>query len=184
VIIAVIVAILAAIVGLLRGGSLRALSEVRVQALWVLYAGLVLQVGFDIWNPDWLGPSGGLAVLLATNLLIAIFFWLNREQPGSLLAATGFLMNVVVIAFNGAMPVSHWAADLAGLGGNFPVGLKHEWLTDQTLLPWIADVIPIPGNTVVSAGDVVLAAGIAWFVFSSTTRETSEAEARSGTASG
>jgi hypothetical protein len=185
VLIAVIVAGVAAVVGLLRGGSLRALSEVRVHALAVLYAGLVLQIAFDIWNPEWLGSAGRLAVLLATNVLVALFFWLNRELPGSLIAASGFVMNVCVITVNGAMPVSRRAADLAGMEQTLPVGLKHEWMGPDTLLPWIADVIPVPGlGTVVSVGDVVLAAGIAWFVYASTTRTPREASSAIETTSG
>lgn len=155
---------------------MRALSEVQVRALAVLYAGLALQIGFDIWNPEWLGSEGGFAVLLGTNVLIALFFWLNRGLPGSLIAAIGFAMNAIVITANGAMPVSRRAAEMAGMVDELPVGLKHEWMGQDTLLPWMGDVIPVPVlHSVVSAGDVVLAAGIAWFVYSSATRTRPEA---------
>jgi Family of unknown function (DUF5317) len=170
VIVVLLAAGLAILAGVMRGGTLRNLSEVQVRALAILWVGVMVQIAFDIWNPEWLGPGGGLAALLASNVLIAAFFWLNRELPGAVLAAIGFLFNVIVIALNGAMPVSRWAAEVAGAGDTLPVGLKHEWSGNDTILPWLADVIPVPFGSVVSVGDLVLGAGIAWFVYSSTLR--------------
>ena len=156
----------AVLVGLLRHGSLDALASTPFRALPVLFASLVVQVGFDIWDPEWLGDGGDLALLILTNLGVAAFLLLNRELPGMLLAAIGLVLNVLVIAANGAMPVSEEAAETAGMGSIAEVGLKHEPLTDDTLLPFLADVIPVPGIAkIVSLGDLFLAAGIAWLVY-------------------
>ena len=47
---------------------------------------------------------------------------------------------------------------------------KHEHLDDDTILPWIGDVIGIPvAKEVVSLGDVVLALGIARLIYYQTT---------------
>ena len=163
---ALLVGVVAALVGLLRGGSLEALATTPFKAVPVLFASLFVQVGFDIWNPEWLSDSGDLAILLLTNAGVAAFLVLNRELPGMMLAAIGMALNVLVIAANGAMPVSAEAAEAAGLGSIGEVGLKHELLTDATLLPFLADVIPIPVIAkIVSLGDLFLGAGIGWLVY-------------------
>lgn len=178
VILALVVAVVAAILGLIRGGSLDALAETKLRWLPLLFAALVLQAGFDLWNPDWLGDGGGLAVLLASQVAVAVFFASNWKMPGMALAAAGFALNVIVIAANGAMPVSQRAAELAGLEDIGELGIKHELLNDDTAVPWLADVIPVPGTEkVISLGDVLLAAGIGWLVYQRTTSSRAEEEA-------
>lgn len=171
--IALLVGAFAVLVGLLRGGSLDALAATPFRALPVLFAALVVQVGFDIWDPEWLSDSGDLALLILTNVGVAAFLLLNRTLPGMLLAAIGLVMNVLVISANGAMPVSERAAEAAGMGSIGEVGLKHEPLTDDSLLPFLADIIPVPVIAkIVSLGDLFLGAGIAWLVYRRMTEET------------
>jgi hypothetical protein len=163
--IALIAAVIAALVGRLRGGSFERLAGTHFRWPLLLWAGLVIQVGLDVWEPDWLTQGWALAALLGTNLLVAAFLAVNSRLPGMTLAAIGMLSNVIVIAANGAMPVSRSAAE--AIGANFrDLGVKHEILTDATRLPWLADIIPVPGiNALISVGDVILALGIAWFVY-------------------
>ncbi len=104
-------------------------------------------------------------MILATNVLVAAFLAINRWLPGMVLAAVGTVLNVVVIAANGAMPVSLRAAEVAGIRST-EMGIKHEILDADTVLPWLGDVIPVPGlDALISVGDVVLAMGIAWLVY-------------------
>ena len=177
----------AALYGLVRGGSLDALARTDFRYAWVLFAGLVLQATFDIWDPEWLPQSGDLAVLIASNALVAVFLVLNRRLPGMWLAAGGMLLNLVVISLNGAMPVSMEAAEIAG-AGNPPadLGFKHEVLDSDTLLPWLGDVIPLPGfSALISVGDVVLVLAIGWLVYRRTVSEPEENDgSRSAEASG
>jgi hypothetical protein len=101
-----------------------------------------------------------------TNAAIVVFLVLNRHLPGMLLAGLGLAMNVVVIFTNGAMPVSLVAADIAGVETSLTEGIGHEPMTSGTVLPWLGDVIPLPGlGVVISAGDVVLAAGLATLAY-------------------
>jgi hypothetical protein len=66
------------------------------------------------------------------------------------------------------MPVSLRAADLAEVD-IADVGVKHEVADASTRLPWLGDVIPVPVlSTLLSAGDLLIAAGIAWLVYRST----------------
>lgn len=174
------VVVVAALFGLILGGSLDSLAATKFRFLWLLVAALVTQAGFTTLDPEWLSDAGDLSVLLVTNAAVALFLALNRRLPGMWVAAVGMALNVLVISANGAMPVSLEAADLAGSDRPSGFGLKHEALTEDTLLPWLADVIPLPGlNTLISAGDVVLAAGIGWLVYRRTVDEPEEQEGSS-----
>ncbi|MDP9405291.1 MAG: DUF5317 domain-containing protein, partial [Actinomycetota bacterium] len=81
------------------------------------------------------------------------------------LVVVGAALNAVVIFANGAMPVSREALlAVARHPYEFAPG-KHRLLEPGDPLPWLADVVPLPLlRTVVSVGDVVLAAGIALLV--------------------
>lgn len=172
VILVLVVAGVAALYGLVRGGSLDALARTQFRFVWLLFSALLVQVAFDIWDPAWLSETGDLVVLLATNVAVAGFLALNWHLPGMFLAAGGLLLNVLVIALNGGMPVSLEAAEIAGLHDFSAWGIKHEPLGEATILPWIADVIPLPGlKQLLSIGDVVLAGGIAWLVYRRTLAE-------------
>ena len=175
------VVVVAALFGLILGGSLDSLAATKFRFLWLLFAALLIQVGFTMWDPEWLTEAGDLAVLLVTNSVVAAFLALNRRLPGMWVAAVGMALNVLVISANGAMPVSLTAAELAGSDRPSEFGLKHEPLTDDSLLPWLADVIPLPGlSTLISAGDVVLAIGIGWLVYRRTVEEPEEPEEQEG----
>jgi hypothetical protein len=167
------VAAVAGLYGLVRGGSLDGVAATKFRFLWLLFAGFVLQIGFSLWNPVWLTENGEIAVLVASNLLVAAFLIANRRLPGMLVAAGGLVLNMLVIASNGAMPVSLEAADIAGTDlETADFGIKHELLGDDTVFPWLGDVIPLPGlSTLISAGDIVLALGIGRLVYRRTLSE-------------
>lgn len=167
------IAAVACLYGLVRGGSLDGLAATQFRFIWLVFASFAIQIGFGMWNPEWLSETGELAVVIGSNVLVALFLMVNLRLPGMLLASVGLLLNVVVIAANGAMPVSLEAADVAGSDREISdFGIKHEPLGDQTIFPWIADVIPLPGlSTLISAGDIFLAAGVGWLVYRRTLDE-------------
>ncbi|HZA41796.1 MAG TPA: DUF5317 domain-containing protein [Actinomycetota bacterium] len=166
-----IIAVLAAVAAVLRGGSLESLAATKVKWLWLVWIALIVQVGFRVFEPSWLTDAWGLVVLIATNLAIVWFMVLNWKQPGMILAAVGLLMNLVVITANGAMPVSDYVFEVIDIDESTldSAGFKHERMTGDTVLPWLGDVVPIaPLREVWSVGDFVLAAGIGWFVWKRT----------------
>lgn len=169
-IIVLIVAGLAAVAGVLRGGSLSTLADTRFRWGWLIFAGLALQLGFDLWDPDWLTRAQATAIVLSSNALILIFVVLNRVLPGMWLIGVGLALNALVIGANQAMPVSVDAAHSAGAPvPNDTSSIKHERMDGDTLLPWLGDVIPLSiGNQVLSIGDLVLAAGMGWLVYGRT----------------
>lgn len=164
--------LLATGVALLRGGSLKALAETEFEWLWVLFLGLALQLGAQIWAPEWLDGAPGTAVIVVSNALVVVFLLINRAMPGVILIGLGLAMNVTVIVANGAMPVSASASRSAGIEPPPPgvADVEHELLDDDTKVPWLADVLAIPGTReVFSVGDVVLALGVGHLVYRRTT---------------
>lgn len=159
---ALVLAVLTGVAARLRGGSVTTLAETTFRWTPLLAAGLVAQLTFLYWDPEWLGDGGGLAVVLGSNLVVAVWLFVNRSLPGLLLAGAGMALNVIVIGANGAMPVLPSSAERAGVTQSIDdASIKHERLDDDTVLPWLGDAIPVPPfKEVLSVGDVVLALGL------------------------
>jgi hypothetical protein len=149
------------IVGLLRGGKLRNLTEIRVRAWWLLLVGFGAQLGAGFFPSS--RHSLAVGLVLASYIPLLLFVWLNRESAGLWIAGIGVLMNFTVIALNGGMPVLPVAVELAGGSGEIVLDAKHVLLDETTRLPFLADIIPLPGS-VVSLGDVFLAIGVGVFL--------------------
>ncbi len=116
-----------------------------------------------------------LGVWLALMAALVVLALVNRDQPGMLVAALGIALNVVVIGFNGGMPVSERAVALVAPGRSAPeYDLLHRALDGETILPFLADVIPVfgpyPHRGVASIGDVLLSGGVGYFLFASMRR--------------
>jgi MFS transporter, DHA3 family, macrolide efflux protein len=167
--------------GLLAGGRFDNLVDVRFRWLWLVVlaflARLVLDQGLSAGSvPDQLRPwlVAGIYATLTVALLA------NRSLPGLTAAAVGTAVNgLVIIANGGWMPV--WQPSLAAAGfdstvvhSNFHTLLAGP-LDASFLLHGgpLVDLIPIPLpllQSVVSVGDVLLAAGLGFFVFAATVR--------------
>lgn len=185
-IIVLVVVIVAAIVGIARGGSLDNLASTRFVWVPLLLVGLVVQVVFQVWSPAGISETGALVVILASYAAVVTFLLLNRRLPGMAIAGVGMALNVIVIAANGAMPVSARAVDITGTQPTGKTGIKHELMTEETVLPFLGDTIPVPlVDRIVSVGDVVLAIGIGWLVYARTRKRGSITRGRRArTASG
>lgn len=148
----------------LRGGRVANLAQATLGWPWLLFLGVALQVAVD------LATSGGVladtsragwALLVASQLLVLGFVVANRQLPGMALVALGLALNAVVMAANGAMPVDPDAIRALGVADPDLIPGKHTLLGEQTLLPWLADMIPVPPlRSIISVGDVVLGVGL------------------------
>lgn len=156
-----VVLVASVLVSLFRGGKLRNLTEIELHAWWLLFVGFGLQFVANLL------PSGrstlAITLLLTSYLVLLVVVWLNRAEPGLWIAGIGILMNFTVIAINQGMPVLTEAIEVAGGAVSTPLDAKHILLDDATRLPFLGDVIPLPGS-VVSLGDVFLAIGLAVFL--------------------
>lgn len=156
---------LAVCVGFVAGGSLRPFEHLKVRWWGVALAGLAVQ-GVALAD---IGPPAGSALLLGSYGLLVVFAWVNRRLPALWLAIVGLVLNILVIAANGGMPVSASALEIAGARAEGLVGddtAKHHLMGPEDRLTPLGDVIGIPPpiGAVISIGDVLLYAGVAILV--------------------
>ncbi len=119
--------------------------------------------------------------------MLVVALWLNRSQPGLLLAMVGVAANGLAILVNGGyMPVFVPAVEVAGLTAADLSPTFHVALPEQLNLEFLlaagplGDILPVvilSLSNVISVGDVLLAAGIAWFLFSSVAKGSSDPDA-------
>lgn len=162
---AVLALLVAVAGGVLAGGSLERLGRLVIRARGMVWGAVAAQaIGTVVGGP--LYPIG----LVVSAVLVAVFLVRNRGIRGTGLLAVGLLANALVVAANGAMPVSREAAGRAGTSiQDILLGedARHEIADRETRLPWLGDVIPVPlpyRPEVVSPGDVAVAAGIGQLV--------------------
>lgn len=155
----------AVLVGWLGGGRLANLGAVSLRAPWLVVLSIVLQAAVAFADPRF-----ATVLLVSSSIVLLAFLAANYLLPGVAVVALGTLCNAAVVAANGAMPVAREAV-LAVNRHPGEVSGRHRLLSPGDPLPWLADVVPLPWlGTVVSAGDVVLAAGVGLLVASLMTR--------------
>jgi DHA3 family macrolide efflux protein-like MFS transporter len=164
--------------GLLAGGRLQNLVDVRFRWAAAIFLAVVVRFGTEL--------AVRLGIPLFDALRIPLFalgfgvlfagLWVNRDKPGLLIAAAGVLANGAAVVVNGGyMPVWRPALELAGFTPADLVTSFYRLLPEQLGAEWLllagpfADIIPIPVpfvRNVASMGDVMIAAGLSWFLFS------------------
>ncbi|HEX9018704.1 MAG TPA: DUF5317 domain-containing protein [Anaerolineaceae bacterium] len=118
-------------------------------------------------------------LLVSSQVVLLVFAWLNRKQPGFLLLGSGLILNFLVIITNGGlMPISpgtvrkiypnaprtSWQIGKR-LGSGKDIVLPAEWtnlafLSDRWILPdWVNIQVAF------SVGDVFIALGAFWLLW-------------------
>lgn len=158
-------------VGLLVGGRLTALEHVHLRWWALAPIGLAMQLSPLPRAETSTARTISTIVLLASFPILLAFVARNFHIAAFLLLFIGLSLNFAVIAVNGGMPVSADAIRAAGGTSGFSNltvegDAKHHAMTNEDVLTPLADVIAIgdPLREVLSIGDVLVYAGLAWFV--------------------
>lgn len=159
--------------GYLLGGRLR-----RFEGLYLRWWALA-PIGFGmqlLTVPGLRGDAERLAsvgLLIASYPLLLVFVVANRRLPGFPLLFVGLALNLVVIAANGGMPVARHALIASDQADSLRLlihgaGAKHHLLGSGDVLRPLADVIAVgrPIRQVMSVGDVLVYAAVAWLIVS------------------
>ena len=167
--------------GLLVGGRLDNLVGVRLRWLPLLLVAAVARFGLDGALSAGAVPDGlRVWLVLAVYLSFALLLLANRSLPGLTAAALGTVANGVAIVANGGwMPVWQPSLSAAGFDPNVLHSSFHRILDGPVDAGFFAhggplvDIIPIPipiVQSVSSVGDLLLGAGLAFFVFAALVR--------------
>jgi MFS family permease len=167
--------------GVVAGGSVDNLLGIRLRWLPILLGAAVGRFALDGALAAGGVPDGlRLWLVLVIYVLLVAMLLANRSLPGMTAAALGTVANGVAITVNGGwMPVWKPSLAAAGFDSNAVHSSFHTLLSgpvDGTFFAHgglLADVIPIPIpilQSVASVGDLLLAAGLAFFVFAALVR--------------
>jgi Family of unknown function (DUF5317) len=158
------VVIVGVVVGLILGGRLDRIADMRLRAPWLFYLAIGLQLlAFPSLFMPWHASQGiAMALSIGSYVCLLAVFVLNRRLTGMPIAGAGMLLNLAAILGNGGhMPALPGAMRHAGLSytgvHNNSVAEAHPnlvWLVDRWAAPsWI------PAGNVFSIGDVLIAVG-------------------------
>ncbi len=174
------------IAGLLAGGRIWHLADVRLRWAGLIFGAVVLRFGTEIAlqrNIEF-ADDFRLPLFAVAFAVLGAGLWANRAYPGIALALVGIALNGITIVVNGGyMPI--WGPSLAaaGLGPAdlTPFYTLYTELNADFLLHLgpLGDVIPIPlpiVTNVASVGDLFLTAGLAFFLFATVVRTPEEQE--------
>ena len=131
----------------------------RLQSRWLVVVGIGIQVALALTD---LEPGGvGFGLLMLSYALLLAFCFINVRVWGMPLVALGVAMNAVVIGVNEGMPTR----DATDGNEERPITrtVQERPESDDDLLPFLGQVIPLPDNAVdvsVSPGDVAIGAGL------------------------
>ena len=153
----VIAIALAILIVPLTGGQVRRLGLIRVRRVGLLFAGLGIQILLELVDlPRARFDDVGLALLLASYVLIIGFGLSNLLLTGMGVITIGIAMNAFVIALNQGMP--YRVAD----GVKRETTVKHRPEKPDDILPVLGDSIALgsPFDASMSFGDLVIAVGL------------------------
>ncbi|MEX2011687.1 MAG: DUF5317 domain-containing protein [Chloroflexota bacterium] len=151
------------VLGLIRGGRLGNLAELRFEWGWLALAGVAAQVVLFSEPVGAVVGEAGPILYVASTLLVLAVVLRNRRLPGLKLVAAGAICNLVAIVANGGyMPADPGALALAGMDP--AAGYSNSIVTNRPVFAPLTDIFALPDwmpfANVFSIGDVLIGAGI------------------------
>jgi hypothetical protein len=172
--------------GLTAGGRLAGLKQLRLRGEYILVGVLLLQGALPLVAAGGAARQALYCVWALTFPVMAGVCVVNYRVPGIAMAGVGLAMNAAAILFNYGMPVLPEAVVAAGgaMAALEPADFAHTLATAATRLRLLADILPIPGppgiRGVASAGDVLLAGGVATAIAASLLQRVRDSDAVAG----
>ena len=150
--------------GLLAGGRLEALSNLRFRWAALAVGGLLVQVVLFTPFGDSLAGDLGPAIYIVSTLAVFIAVVRNLRMAGMAIVAVGALSNLVAITANGGkMPADAGALALAGFTG--PGDHTNSVVVADPAFRILTDIFALPAwmplANVFSVGDVLIGLGVA-----------------------
>jgi hypothetical protein len=162
--------ILAIIIALLRGGSLRQFSTIQIRWIPLIIATFGFQyLSFAPFVKPFLPAWASIVLYILSMALLTLWVAGNWRIPGMLIMATGLLMNFAAITTNGGhMPVSSASVRYSGSISRYESSADHIvnnsiMIDDQVRLWLLTDIFAVPQAipfaNVYSIGDILLTLG-------------------------
>ena len=151
------------LVGLLLGGRVAALADLRIRWAWLAVAGFVVQLAiYSMQIGDWLGDAVPVVYVLS-NVAVLVAVLRNLALPGMAIVAIGAVCNLGAIVANGGyMPADPGALATAGVDTSGP---SNSIVVADPALRLLTDIFAIPAAiplaNVFSIGDVLIGIGVA-----------------------
>ena len=167
--------------GLARAGiKKKPYREPELSWLWLVILAVAPQLlAFHISaTAGWFSDRWASAILVASQLALLAFVWVNRRLTGMKILGLGLILNLLVISLNkGLMPLTPQTAGIL-----FPELPASTWVTglrpgrskniilplSDTRLAFLSDAILLPAwfpwTRALSAGDLLIALGIFWLL--------------------
>jgi hypothetical protein len=181
-----VILLIAILIGLIAGLARanlngRKLKPIVLKHEWLVLVGVLPQlIAFQIpWTSSGIPDKFAPYILVTTQILLIIFAWINRKQPGFWALGAGLLLNFTIILMNGGlMPISPTTLDRLLPGKEWPAQIGQRLGTSKdiilpdavTRLYWLSDRFVLPAWThyrvAFSLGDVVIAIGAFWLLWS------------------
>jgi len=151
------------------------LSKIWLVLIAVIPQLLIFQIPA---TAGWFSDNAAAGVLVASQLVLLVFVWFNRDRVGLRVLGLGLTLNLLVITLNGGlMPIAPETA-----GALFPQVPPAVWqigsrpgmsknillLIEDTRLAWLSDRILLPDwfpwTRALSPGDLLIALGVFWLL--------------------
>jgi len=170
------VLLLSILIGLLRRGSFKNLSEISIKNIGLIFLSFAIR-----YLPLMLKGSlfdvairYNIYIAVISYILLLVCLFSNLHIKGMWMVALGVFLNFAVITLNGGkMPVSLWAVGVTRMFDLKPQlfdpnYLYHVAINSATRLSFLGDVIPIPPPypkpRIFSLGDLAMGIGLFFII--------------------